>query len=202
MSGAPQWSLTRYIEGVRKGWPEMDIERMIVCGLPRGFHARSAAQQREALAERVPLTGTKWDALLAGMVEHVARLHSHELPAWVDEPERFLDTAWIVSPLPSAKMDSLMYAPAAFLRHGAIPDPRDLDGRGGERFDWVPLEPGSRSPFALQPSPPPADEASLEALSEELRVQRVRAPLTFAFRPHPRLSHEIPHKNPNKSRLY
>ena len=25
-----------------------------------------------------------------------------------------------------------MFAPAAFLRHGAIPDPKDLDGRGGE----------------------------------------------------------------------
>ena len=137
MSSAPRWSLTRYIEGVRKGWPEMDIERMIVSGLPRGFHARGPAEQREALAERLPLTGTKWDALVAGMVEHVARLHGHEPPAWVDEPERFLDSTWLVSPLAAARWDSLMYAPAAFLRHGAIPDPRDLDARGGERHEWI-----------------------------------------------------------------
>ncbi len=30
-----------------------------------------------------------------------------------------------------------MYSPGAFIRHGAIPDPRELDARGGERFDWM-----------------------------------------------------------------
>ena len=131
-------SLAEHLVGIEAGWPEVDIERWIVCELPRQFHARSAAEQREALAERVPLTHTKWDALLAAMVEHVARLHGHEPPAWVDEPERFLDSTWVLSPLPSARMHSLMFAPAAFLRHGAIPDPRDLDARGGERYDWTP----------------------------------------------------------------
>ena len=134
----PRFSLTWYIEGIREGWPEDDIARMIVCGLPRGFHCRSAAVQRAALAERVPLTHTKWDALLAGMVEHVARLHGHQPPAWVDEPERFLDSTWVVSPFRSARIDALMFAPAAFLRHGAVPDPVDLDERGGERFSWIP----------------------------------------------------------------
>ena len=132
------FTLSAYIEGIPKGWPESDIQRMIVCGLPRGFHARNAEEQRAALAEPVPLTGTKWDALLAAMVEHLSRLHGHEVPAWVDEPERFLDSTWVVSPVPVIKMQSLMFAPAAFLRHGAIPDPRDLDSRGGERHEWVP----------------------------------------------------------------
>ena len=59
-------------------------------------------------------------------------------PAWVDEPERFLDSTWVLSPLPSIRMHSLMFAPAAFLRHGAIPDPRDLDRRRGERYAWTP----------------------------------------------------------------
>ena len=31
-----------------------------------------------------------------------------------------------------------MFAPAAFLRYGAIPDPADLDERGGERYEWLP----------------------------------------------------------------
>lgn len=131
-------SLADYIVGIQEGWPEADIERWIVCGLPRDFHSASAAEQREALAERVPLTETKWDALLAAVVEHVARLHGHEPPAWVDEPERFLDSTWVLSTIPTIRMESLMYAPAAFLRHGALPDPRDLDARGGERFAWTP----------------------------------------------------------------
>ena len=132
------FTLVAYTEGVREGWPESDIERWIVCGLPRDFNVLNAAQQRAALAERVPLTHTRWDALLAAMVEHVAWLHGHERPAWVDEPERFLDSTWVLSPIPIIRMHSLMYAPAAFLRHGAIPDPRDLDSRGGERYEWTP----------------------------------------------------------------
>ena len=84
------FSLGGYAEGIREGWPDADIERMIVHDLPRQFHARSADEQREALAEPVPLTRTKWDALLAAMVEHIARLHGHPAPAWAQEPERFL----------------------------------------------------------------------------------------------------------------
>ena len=133
------FTLGGYTEGVREGWPEMDLERMIVHDLPRQFHARNATEQREVLKERVPLTHTRWDALLAAMVEHVARLHGYPAPAWVDEPERFLDNTWVLSPIPIIRMESLMYAPAAFLRHGAIPDPRDLDSRGGERHEWVPV---------------------------------------------------------------
>ena len=91
-----------------------------------------AAEQRAALAERVPLTHTRWDALLAAMVGHVACLHGHEAPAWVDKPERFLESTWVVSPIPEIRMHSLMFAPAAFLRHGAI---SDLDRRGGERCE-------------------------------------------------------------------
>lgn len=71
-----------------------------MCQLPRSFHARSEEEQREALATRVPLTGTKWDALIAAIVEHVAWLHGHERPAWVDERERFLDSTWVLADTP------------------------------------------------------------------------------------------------------
>lgn len=137
VSGARRITLADFIVGVREDWPEGDIQRWIVCGLPREFHALSAADQREVLAERAPLTRTKWDALLAAMVEHLARLHGLEQPAWVDEPQRFLDSPWVLSPVPLIRMEALMFAPAAFLRHGAIPDPRDLDRRGGERHEWA-----------------------------------------------------------------
>ncbi len=132
------FSLGLYTEGIREGWPDADNYRWIVHDLPRQFHARSAEEQRETLRERVPLTRTRWDALLAAMVEHVATVHGHPVPGWVEEPERFLDRTWVVAKTPVIRLNSLMYAPAAFLRHGAIPDPRDLDRRGGERHDWAP----------------------------------------------------------------
>ncbi|MCY3597468.1 MAG: hypothetical protein OXG71_08550 [Rhodospirillales bacterium] len=72
------------------------------------------------------------------MVEHVARLYGHQLPAWIDEPERFLDRTWVLPDIPFMRRNAILYAPAAFIRHGAPPDPRDLDPRGGERHAWVP----------------------------------------------------------------
>ena len=134
----PPLVLAEFLRGLEEGWPEEDIYRWIVCQLPRSFHGRSAEGQRQALGRRAPLTGTKWDALLAAVVEHVAWLHGHAPPAWVNEPERFLETTWVVAATPRTRLYSVIFAPAAFLRHGAIPDPRDLDARGGERFDWTP----------------------------------------------------------------
>ena len=134
----PAFRLSNYIQGIEEGWPTGDIQRGIICSLPRRFHALSREKQRTALRERVPLTGTRWDALLAAMVEHVAARHGLEAPDWVNEPARFLEDTWVVSEVPIIRRDALMFSPAAFLRHGAIPDPRDLDTRGGETEEWAP----------------------------------------------------------------
>ena len=137
-----RWSLEfflpGYVEGIREGWSEDDVGRAIVHDLPRRFHALSPERQREELARRVPLTHTRWDALIAAMVEHVAWLHGHPAPEWVDEPERFLEITWVMAHTRQARLESVWYSPPAFIRHGAIPDPRDLDHRGGERRAWLP----------------------------------------------------------------
>lgn len=36
------------------------------------------------------------------------------------------------------RIEAIAYAPAAFIRHGALPNPRDLDARGGEHPVWIP----------------------------------------------------------------
>ena len=51
------FSLSEYIDGISAGWPEGDIARWIVCGLPLDFHALSAAEQREALRVRSARVG-------------------------------------------------------------------------------------------------------------------------------------------------
>ena len=106
--------------------------------LPRRFHKLPRSEQAAALREPPPLTGTRWDALLAAVVEHIARLHGHAVPEWVDEPRRFLERPWVISRNPVIAADSLLYAPGAFIRHGALPDPSDLDARGGETHEWIP----------------------------------------------------------------
>ncbi len=114
------------------------VYRTLIHDLPRRFHLASPAERRALLAERPALTGTKWDALLAAVVEHIARLHEEAVPAWVEEPERFLDTPWVISDMRAIGIDSVLYAPGSFIRHGALPDPLDLDARGGEKHAWVP----------------------------------------------------------------
>jgi len=41
----PPFRLATYIESIQQGWPEHDIERVIVRGLPRHFHAQSRQTQ-------------------------------------------------------------------------------------------------------------------------------------------------------------
>ena len=130
--------LQDYSDAVAEGWKQADIYRAVIHELPRLFHSLDQAAQRQAIANAPTLTGTRWDALIAATVEHVARLHGQAIPAWVEEPERFLDEPWVVATLPLIRYESLAFAPGAFIRHGALPDPRDLDARGGERHAWAP----------------------------------------------------------------
>ncbi len=131
-------SLSEYTKAVNAGWPDDDIGRAIIHDLPRRFHALSPRTQKRVLSEAPALTDTRWDALLAATAEHIARLHGHPVPDWVDEAARFLDPPWVLSGVRRIRIDSILYAPAAFIRHGALPDPKDLDARGGEKHEWLP----------------------------------------------------------------
>ena len=132
------FSLASYSRTIVADLDDMDRYGALMHQLPRQFHCLSAAEQEEALLDPPPLTGTRWDALLAAVVEHVARLHGHRVPPWVNEPARFLKTPWVISTNRVAAADSVLYAPGAFIRHSVFPDPADLDVRGGERHAWLP----------------------------------------------------------------
>ncbi len=132
-------SIADYARAVESGWTMDELMRAILHELPRRFQRLPPAERSRVLAEPPPLTATPWDALLAATAEHVAGLHGLPPPTWTDEPARFLDLPWVL-PEPEfddMRHDAVWYAPAAFIRHGVLPDPRDLDRRGGERRDWV-----------------------------------------------------------------
>lgn len=112
-------------------WNDGALERVTMHDLPRRFHGSSRERQASVLSERPAVTGTRWDALLAAMVEHLAVLHGHPIPAWVEEPERFLATTWLVSDIRSIQDRARAYCPAAFIRHGALPDPGSGPPRRG-----------------------------------------------------------------------
>ncbi len=132
------FSLASYSRTIAADLDDMDRYGALMHQLPRQFHGLSAAEQAEALLDPPPLTGTRWDALLAAVVEHIARLHGHQVPQWVNEPARFLEVPWVISTNRVVAADSVLYAPGAFIRHSVFPDPADLDVRGGERHAWLP----------------------------------------------------------------
>ena len=124
-----------YAKGVDDGWNNVELYRLIVRELQRSFDSGTDADRRTMLANRPHLTGTKWDAAMAAVIEHTARVHGYEPPGWVDEPERFLETA---VKLTRVKTDSdSAWQPGAFLRHGVSIDSRDLDGRTGDGRQWT-----------------------------------------------------------------
>ena len=104
------FGLARYADAVAAGWPKGDLARFILRDLPRRFHALPHDRQAAVLALAPP----------------------------IEEPARFLARPWVVPEVPFMRRNAILYAPAAFIRHGALADPRELDARGGERHAWTP----------------------------------------------------------------
>lgn len=110
--------LTECIDGIREGWSDTDILRILLSEAPRFFCRAGETCRQKLLSARPESTGTKWDALMAAVVEHVAVLHGFAPPAWVDEPAWF-NTAPI-NYMRFFTANALTCAPAPFLRHGAL----------------------------------------------------------------------------------
>lgn len=130
--------MPEYAQAVLDGWTDGELLRLHLHELPRSLMSLKREKRVALLSERPPLTGTPWDALLAATVEHVCELHALEAPAWTQEQGRFLRVPHIFTPLRDMRLEAIAYAPAAFIRHGALPNPRDLDARGGEHHVWIP----------------------------------------------------------------
>lgn len=68
----------------------------------------------------------RYDAMLAAIAEHLCVQQQIDTPSWALQPKRFLDRAWWVSDLPSARAQALVNSPASFRRRGVMIDRRDL----------------------------------------------------------------------------
>ncbi|WP_432978600.1 hypothetical protein [Dactylosporangium sp. CA-233914] len=85
-----------------------------------------AGRQPALLQEEPAPTGDEqWDALLAALAEHLAARLDQAPPQW--SRSRVLATAWFPSSLPSKRMEALVWAPAAFRKHGVYLSARDLE---------------------------------------------------------------------------
>lgn len=83
------------------------------------------------IATEPPLVGDRrFDALLAAEAEHISARHGLAGPLWTATTDRFLNHAWWIANLPSARSSALIWTPAAFRRRGIYLDRHDLTHDG------------------------------------------------------------------------
>lgn len=74
-----------------------------------------------------PLTSdSRYDALIAGLVEFHLSALSLPLPIWINESSRKLKSRWIVDPYESSEASILRFTPKAFLRHNVLINESEL----------------------------------------------------------------------------
>jgi hypothetical protein len=81
--------------------------------------------QLPLLQDEPPLTGDeRWDTLLAALAEHLAAGHDAAAPPWAEL--RVLRRAWFPAELAIQRAEALVWAPAAFRKHGVYLSAQDL----------------------------------------------------------------------------
>ena len=83
--------------------------------------ARETGPLRAALTALAPAPiDSRYDALLAAVAEHHLSHGRLPVPAWVNEPGRFLDEVWFVDDVPALHETARAQTPKAFARHGVF----------------------------------------------------------------------------------
>jgi len=85
------------------------------------------AETQPALLEDEPESAgdEQWDALLAALAEHLAAQLDLAPPPWTES--RVLRRPWFPAELQIQRAEALVWAPAAFRKHGVYLSARDLD---------------------------------------------------------------------------
>jgi len=82
-------------------------------------------QVGRVLAEPSTIGDERWDALLAALSEHLLAQHDLAPPQWTEA--RVLRRPWFPAQLAIHHVDALVWAPAAFRKHGVYLSANDLN---------------------------------------------------------------------------
>jgi hypothetical protein len=77
-------------------------------------------------AEPAPTGSSRSDAMLGALAEHCAFHTGCATPEWAFAPDRYLETSWYPTNLPSVRASALAHSPAAFRIRGIFIDDREL----------------------------------------------------------------------------
>ena len=90
---------------------------------------RSNEEEFLQLTEQQPpsLVGdTRWDALIAAVVEDESTRRNVSPPRWTNDQSRFTKPFWYVAEIPEPHDWELAGSPASFIRHGVLASEREL----------------------------------------------------------------------------
>ncbi|WP_262322688.1 hypothetical protein [Acidiferrimicrobium sp. IK] len=73
-----------------------------------------------------PTGDSRYDAFIAAAVEHFLAAARLPVPAWTDQPSRFVTPLWFVAGIPGYEADAYLSAPASFFRHGVMINSSEL----------------------------------------------------------------------------
>lgn len=117
--------------GLRDGWSDSDLVRLIADAVHEFELIESGTEQWGYLEREPRPTGDSgWDALLAGLAVHMARLAAFDrTPAWSRGPSRYSPTfRWIgLSPDSGMKAYVFQRTPVYFKSRGVMIDAANLD---------------------------------------------------------------------------
>jgi len=106
-------SLKEAVDRSREGYGFMDSLNEFL----DEFYLRRPSERQRMIAEEPGLTGVAFrDAYVGAVGEHLARRWELGIPAWADDPRRFLDTPHFPEFMELAKPVFLRDSPIAFRR--------------------------------------------------------------------------------------
>jgi hypothetical protein len=101
--------------------PDLEHRRLLFAEFLEEYQQESSASRMLLIMSEPTSTGLRaWDALLAGLAEHLAAAEGDTAPAWVDDSSRFLDEPWCYFDLPFFRAEAERETPESFRRRGVL----------------------------------------------------------------------------------
>lgn len=106
--------------------PDFDSRWRLVVEFLKEYHQEPAAVRSHLPEDEPGASGDeRWDALFAGLAEHLAMRDGQTAPGW--SASRGLRRFWFPFNTPGARAQALVHAPAAFRRRGIFVADYEID---------------------------------------------------------------------------
>lgn len=100
---------------------EVEQRRLLFAEFLEEFQHEPRAVRQQLISDEPATTGwPEWDALLAGLAEHLATTEGLTPPDWVDDLSRFLAEPWCYFDLPFFRAEAERETPESFARRGVL----------------------------------------------------------------------------------